>query len=194
MTWIKLCGLRTRSDVEYAASLGVDAIGFVTATRSVRRVEVDDIARLGSGVDVDRYMVTEDELPESVLDAARRAEVTGVQPHGRWAREVASQALEAGLDVLFPMDLTAGTDPDDVPDGATAMYDAPVPGAGRRFDHALLTGVTREFVLAGGLTPDNVGDVLATIAPYGVDVSSGIEVGPGVKDTALMRAFVEAIR
>jgi phosphoribosylanthranilate isomerase len=61
-------------------------------------------------------------------------------------------------------------------------------------DTATLPGSDRDFVLAGGLTPGNVAEVVASVHPWGVDVSSGIETRPGVKDAGLIRSFVDAVR
>lgn len=194
MTWIKLCGLRTRQDVQVALDLHVDAIGFVTAARSPRRISPRAVAEIGGGTAVETYLVTLDLPPEALLRDAAASGVSGVQPHGRHARAAARAALGEGYRVLLPIDVAVGVDIDDVPPDMVPIFDAARPGSGVVFDWTAVAGVERPFVLAGGLSSDNVADALAAVAPYGVDVSSGIESTRGVKDHELMRRFVEAVR
>lgn len=193
MTWIKLCGMRTESDVAAAQAAGADAVGFVTAQRSSRFVSPATAAEIGAGCSIARFLVTEDEPPEEVLAAALLAGVTGVQPHGEHARDAALLALAAGYDVLYPIIVAPGADLE-APTGAIPILDGPVPGSGIGIDLSMVASPPAQFVVAGGLTPDNVGEVLTRLRPYGVDVSSGIERERGVKDPELMQRFVEAVR
>ena len=181
-----------------AVAAGADAVGFVLAPGSPRRITVEEAGRLGRGVEVGRYLVTVDLTPELLLETAAAAGVDGVQPHGRYRVEATAAALDAGLEVLFPVAVAARIDLDAVPAAAVPILDTAVPGShggtGRAFDWSLAAGLGRPVVLAGGLTPENVAAAVATAAPWGVDVSSGIESGPGVKDPEKMRRFVEAAR
>jgi phosphoribosylanthranilate isomerase len=194
MTWIKLCGLRTREDVAVAVEAGADAIGFVTAAGSPRRVSPSHAAAIGVDVSIERFLVTFDLTPEALLRDAEAAGVTGVQPHGRHAAVAARAAFSAGFRVLLPVDI--GVDPDlsAAAAGMTPICDGPRPGSGIGFDWARLDGIDRDYVLAGGLNLETIGDALERLHPYGVDVSSGIERDRGVKDHDLMRRFVEAVR
>lgn len=198
MTWVKLCGMTRREDVERAEQVGADAVGFVVYEGSARRVAPDDVARLGTGIGVERYLVTVDEDPSRLVAMAGRAEVTGVQPHGRHAHAAAEAALAAGLGVLFPVPVgVEAVDLSGVPTGCIPLLDRMSPrhgGTGRSFDWRLADDLHRPWVLAGGLTPGTVGAAVARLAPWGVDVASGVEVAPGVKDHELMREFVEAAR
>lgn len=191
MIWVKLCGMRTADDVDAAARAGADAIGLVTARRSVRRLTVGQAAQLARSSDIPSYLVTEDLEPPEVLRQAQETGVTGIQPHGLYGRQAAVTGLEAGLEVLFPVG------PEDdlavVPEGAIPIVDGPVPGTGAELVWSTL-GFGSRFVLAGGLTPENVAEAVAASGAYGVDVSSGIESEPGVKDHDLMRRFVAAVR
>jgi phosphoribosylanthranilate isomerase len=192
VTWVKFCGMRSVADVAAAAAAGADAVGFVTAAGSVRQVSVAEAEALGAGVALERYLVTQDEQPDDLIKAAQEAAVTGVQPHGRFRLAAAEAALKAGLQVLYPV---SADDPGhEVPEGSVPIIDGAVPGSGTLVDLSLASKVAAPFVIAGGLTPTNVGDICARLAPYGVDVSSGIEIERGMKDPELMIAFMRALR
>ncbi len=198
--WVKLCGMRSRGDVAAAAQAGADAVGFVVAPSSVRHVTVEEAAAFGAGFEGARFLVTVDLPAHRLLAAAEAARVTGVQPHGEHAAEAALGALGAGLEVLFPVRVSAGLgiDLSDVPDGAIPLLDTAVAGVhggtGRSFDWSAAAGLGTPVVLAGGLSPDNVAAAVTLASPWGVDVSTGIERAPGVKDHQTMRRFVEALR
>ncbi len=192
--WVKLCGMQSAADVAAAAQAGADAVGFVTAARSIRHITPDMAAEYGRSAALETYLVTEDQPPEALLRAAAIAAVSGVQPHGTHAAAAAEAALAAGLKVLFPIAVDPGADFTGVPEGAVPILDSATWGGGVAFDHSLIPAGFGPFVLAGGLTPENVADAVRSLHPYGVDVSSGIESEPGVKDHRLMREFVEAVR
>jgi len=194
MIWVKLCGLTSADDVAAAIDAGADAVGFVTASGSPRRVAPSEVARISQDADIERFLVTLDLAPEALIRDAVAAGVTGVQPHGRYARVAARAARNEGFRVLLPTDVAEDPGLLGVPEGVTPICDGPRPGSGIAFDWSPLVGVDRAFVLAGGLTPDTVGGVVEVVQPYGVDVSSGIELERGVKDHELMRRFVEAAR
>jgi phosphoribosylanthranilate isomerase len=198
MTWVKLCGMTRRADVEAAAELGADAVGFNVAAESPRRVSPEQAAELGRDLAVERFLVSVDLEPQDLVAAARRAEVTGVQPHGRHASAAAEAAFSVGLRVLYPVRVADQLDLSRVPGWAVPILDTAVPGrhggTGRSFDWTLAAGCGRDVVIAGGLTPENLSDAMAAAEPWGVDTASGIEVSPGVKDPAKMRRFLEATR
>lgn len=198
MTWIKLCGLTRRSDVEAAVAAGADAVGFVVAPESTRRVTVEEAAALGAGLEASRVLVTVDLGPDALLSAAAAAGVDGVQPHGRFRADAAASAVAAGYLVLFPVRVDSVVSLAGMPEGATPILDAAVTGrhggTGTMFDWSAAEGLELDYVLAGGLDPGNVADAVRRLRPWGVDVSSGIEARPGVKDHDLMRRFVEAVR
>jgi phosphoribosylanthranilate isomerase len=194
MIWIKFCGMRSAADVAAAEFAGADAVGFVTAPHSLRRVSPSEAAEFSAACSIERFLVTQDETPDSLLAAAEIAGVTGVQPHGEHSREAATAALQAGLKVLFPIPVGEGADGTEAPPGTMPILDGTDPGSGIRFDPTMIAYLPDRFVLAGGLTPDTVGEVVFDMDPYGVDVSSGIESAPGVKDADLMTRFVEALR
>lgn len=198
MTWVKLCGLTRRSDVEAAVAAGADAVGFVVAPESARRVTVEEAAALGAGIDVTRVLVTVDLDAGALLEAAALAGVDAVQPHGRFRAEAAAAAVADGYWVLFPVRVDATVSLTGMPEGATPILDAAIPGrhggTGTMFDWTAAEGLGVDFVLAGGLDPGNVAAAVRRLQPWGVDVSTGIEARPGVKDHELMKRFVEAVR
>lgn len=199
MTWVKLCGMTRRADVEAAAEAGADAVGFVLHRASPRFVEPSAVAGLADAAEVATFLVTVDAEPSWLVTAATDLGVDGVQPHGDRAGEAAVAALEAGLDVLVPIRMAdAVPDLSGIPVDARPLLDSHVVGAhggsGRSFDWSLAAAIDREFVLAGGLRPGNVAEAIRVARPWGVDVASGVESAPGVKDHAAMRCFVEEAR
>jgi phosphoribosylanthranilate isomerase len=198
MTWIKMCGMTRRLDVEHAVEAGTDAVGFVAAPGSPRRVPIESVAALCVDIPIDSYLVTVDLGPAEVVAAAEISGVSGVQPHGEHAEASAEAALAAGMKVLFPVRVASSVDLSTVPSGATPLLDTAVAGrhggTGQSFDWNLANDAGRDIVIAGGLNPTNVAMAVETARPWGVDVASGIESIPGEKDAEAMRRFVEALR
>lgn len=196
--FVKVCGLRTEADVATAVSAGADALGFVFG-ESVRRVEAGLARRLVAGV------------PEHVLsvgvfggvavpDVRRMALESGVgavQLHGHYPRAAFEELATLPVRLVRATTLTTGTD---VRVGAYGeellLLDSPVAGSGERWDLSMLDGARPRgrWMLAGGLTPDNVATAIAAARPWGVDVSSGVESRRGVKDHGRIREFVRAAR
>ena len=196
--FIKICGITNEEDALLAVALGADAIGFVFAPspRQVAPTKVLDIVkRLPS--EVVTVGVFRDEHPKRVLEIARAARLKGVQLHGNEpvdvvrsvAQEVrfAIKAVVAGSDAARRAN-DYGTD--------AVLVDNVRPGSGERFDWSLLKELPSglRVMLSGGLNPDNVRDAILSTQPWGVDVSSGVEREPGVKDAVKMRRFITAAR
>jgi phosphoribosylanthranilate isomerase len=190
--------MRTAADVAAAVAAGADAVGFVIGAGSPRQITVEEASAAGRRQPISTYLVSVDLEPAALVEAAARAGTDGVQPHGRHARAAAEMALGAGLQVLFPVPAGRRVELGMVPDGAVPLLDTADPdrhgGTGRSFDWTLAAGLDRPVVLAGGLRADTVADAIRIAGPWGVDVSSGIESSPGVKDHEEMRRFVEAVR
>ncbi len=194
-TWVKVCGVKTKGDVAAVAEAGADAFGLVMAP-SPRQVDAEQAAtlvRIAAGIQ--SFLVTVDARPAELLDLARFVGVSGVQPHGLHAAEAASAAVQAGLMVLRPRPVSGEVVLDDIPMAQIPLLDTAVRdahgGTGRRFDWDLAGGISRPFVLAGGLGPDTVAEAVARLHPWGVDASSGLESAPGVKDAHLIRRYVQ---
>jgi phosphoribosylanthranilate isomerase len=194
MTHIKFCGMTRAEDVAAAIDLGVNAVGFVLWPGSPRHVDAVAAARLVR-------MLPPDITPVGVFVRPSDAEVEralseiGIRVAQVHARSDVGRI--AGGEVWIAASL------DDVPDGVRGqgliVLDAHDPvrhgGTGRTIDwtRAAAVAAARRVILAGGLTAVNVGDAIRCVRPFGVDVASGIEDAPGVKNPAAMRAFVAAV-
>jgi phosphoribosylanthranilate isomerase len=196
LTWVKICGLTRAEDVEAAEDAGADALGFVLIDSSPRVITIDQAATLIGRTETASFILTKHLPPPELIAAALATGASGVQPYGLHAAEAAAAATEVGLAVLRPID--PGETLADIPLDQYPLFDSKSKGGqgngGRMMDTATLPGSDRDFVLAGGLTPSNVAEVVASVHPWGVDVSSGIETRPGVKDAGLIRSFVDAVR
>lgn len=196
--WVKLCGVRTRRDVEAAAAAGADAVG-VVLTRSVRMVDLDTARALV--VDAPR-----DLLKVAVFYRPERAHVEAVRdaiPFDLFQAEPETLDGIEGIEVLPVVhdrtDLAAAVTAAAALSGAGGRVLVESAGHGGKgaapdWGRVAAVGDLNHVVVAGGLTPDNVRDVVATLRPGGVDVSSGVESAPGVKDPVLMERFVEMAR
>ncbi len=199
-TWIKICGLTRAEDVRAAAEAGVDAIGLVFA-ESPRRVTPEQARDLLRDLPpwILRIGVFVDETPSEIAAVVQSAEIDRVQIHGfedPIVRELVGTRILRAFRARDPGVLQEIRDSAE----ATFLLDAWSPelagGTGRTFDWELARGARElgNLILAGGLTPENVGDAVRDVRPFGVDVSTGVEESPGVKDANLIRAFVEAVR
>lgn len=195
MVWVKVCGIRTKADVEAVGAAGADAIGLVMAV-SPRRVTAEEAGALvAMAVGLETFLVTVDARPAELLDLAGFVGCTGVQPHGLYAPEAATAAVQSGLTVLRPHPVSNSVDLSSIPPTQTPLLDTADTqrhgGTGRTFDWALATRIERDFVLGGGLNPSNVAEAISRVGPWGVDASTGLESAPGVKDPNLIRRYVQ---
>jgi phosphoribosylanthranilate isomerase len=204
-TWVKICGLSTPETVAAAVEAGADAVGFVFAPGSPRTIDPEAARELAARVPagVETVGVFRGQGIGTVLELARASSVSTVQLHGDETPADVAAAHEAGFRVIRAVSAAAYAAEPEEARGAfredALLLDAIDPGAGAVFDAAplLATPPTREWLLAGGLTPDTVAGLLAGLRPIGavgVDVSSGVESSRGVKSVELIRAFVDAAR
>ncbi|MFD6758446.1 phosphoribosylanthranilate isomerase [Streptomyces roseolus] len=198
--FVKVCGLATTADIDVAAEAGADAIGLVISGTSVRGLDRDRVPGLVGRVPdgVVSVLVVND---TPAAEAARIAADLGfdaLQLHGRAYGPTEFEAAAAVHPRLWRA--TALADGPDTRVGALGeevlLLDSPKAGSGSRWDLSLLDAARPEghWLLAGGLAPGNVAEAIAAARPWGVDVSSGVESAPGVKDHALVRAFVTAAK
>jgi phosphoribosylanthranilate isomerase len=190
-TWIKICGLSSPEAVSAALSAGADAIGFVFA-ESVRRTTPERALQLAAPARGRAKCVAVTRHPtQSAIDEILRVfQPDLLQTDAEdLARLRLPQLLEL-LPVLRTRGVVQGTLPPRV------LFEGSVSGSGATVDwnEARALAQQTQVVLAGGLTPENVGQAIAAAMPYGVDVSSGVEEQPGVKSIAKIAAFVAAAR
>lgn len=197
---IKVCGLTRREDVEAAVDEGADALGVVLWSRSPRAVSVEQAADLLRTVPsfVVRVGVFVGTEVDEVAEAVRRIGLDVVQLHGD---EPAADYVGVGARILKAVSLNRDARVDEVSewaDDVTVLVDAADDvrrgGTGMRADwtRAARLAQRRPVVLAGGLREENLAEAIAAVRPWAVDVSSGVEVRPGVKDRKRLRAFVAA--
>jgi phosphoribosylanthranilate isomerase len=194
VVFVKICGITNEDDALLATALDADALGFVFAP-SLRRVDPETVRDIVRRLprEVHTIGVFRNERPERIVEIVGRAGLRGVQLHGdepasevKWIRERVQfviQAFAAGDPALR----TAGKSAADI-----ILVDSPDPGSGKVFDWRLAEGAPpgKRILLAGGLTPENVGDAIRLVRPWGVDVSSGVERQAGRKDPGKLRRFV----
>lgn len=198
MTKIKLCGLKRPQDIQAANELLPAYIGFVFAPKSRRYVHPDRAEELRRMLNpgIIPVGVFVNETPETVAALLDRGIIDIAQLHGkedaayiRRLRQLTKKPLIQAFRIDTPADVAAAQ-------ASTADYvllDSGTGGTGTCFDWSLLQDIQRPYFLAGGLTPENVGGAVATLHPYAVDVSSGIETD-GAKDKEKMTQFVRAVR
>jgi phosphoribosylanthranilate isomerase len=199
---IKICGLTNKEDALAAAALGADAIGFVFAPspRQVTPKRAREIV-LALPPLVQTVGVFVDEDPEKVASTATFCDLDLLQFHGK---EPPGYCSRFGRGVIKAVRVQNQADLE-----ACSQYSAVVGAllldtymAGRRggtgvtFDWSLAQAAKKygRIILAGGLTPENVGTAISVAGPYGVDASSGLEEKPGIKDNAKMARFIQAVR
>lgn len=196
--WVKICGITNEEDALLAAALGADAVGFVFApsSRQIAPVLAYDIVRR-LPPEILSIGVFRNESVKRVVEICHRLGLRGAQLHGH---ETAEDTRWVSARVPVVIKAFAAGDPalDNVDDyGADAvLIDSPMPGSGQVFDWSLAEGAptNRRVILAGGLNAQNVGDAIARVQPWGVDVASGVEDAPGRKDPVRLRAFIAAAR
>ena len=205
---IKICGLKDADTIAAAADAGAAYVGFNFFARSPRSVSLMEAAALALDVPVGIAKVAlvvdaDDPFIDGLL---AQVPVDMLQLHGRETpQRVADLRERSGLPVMKVLGIAEAADLDRVPDyeavadqilvDAKAPKDAVLPGGnGLTFDWTLLQGRRwrRPWMLAGGLTPDNVAEAIRLTGARQVDVASGVERAPGVKDAELIRAFCEA--
>ena len=203
MTRIKICGITNIVDALAAVELGVDMLGFVFYGRSKRCVEVKTVRSIinelpGSILKVGVFV---DEERDKVLDIAADASLNILQFHGDETPEYCA-FFKDDYKVMKAFRIKDGMSLRNVNDYMADYYlfdtyqKSSAGGTGKSFDWKLLKDfeVLKPFILSGGLTPDNVGRAISELAPYGVDVSSGVESSPGKKDIELIKKFVANVR
>lgn len=197
MTKIKLCGLSRPCDLEAANKLKPEYIGFVFAPKSRRYVTPQTAAELkqllSPEIQAVGVFVNEDE--EKIADLLHSGIIDIAQLHGSEDEDYIGRLKRlADKPIIKAFQVETESDIADAKQCSAdyILLDSGA-GTGMMFDWNLLKNIRRPYFLAGGLSPDNVGKAVATLHPFAVDVSSGIETG-GTKDKEKMAAFVAAVR
>jgi phosphoribosylanthranilate isomerase len=210
ITAAKICGITTPEALEAAIAGGADYIGLVFCTKSPRHIEIEkakELARQARGR-VKIVALTVDANDEALQEIIDEVAPDILQLHGREEpARVAAIKRRFGRDVIKAIPVATADDADKARDYAGAadliLFDAKAPagatlpgGNGRAFDWNVLDGVSEglPFMLSGGLQPDNVTEAIALTHPVAVDVSSGVESAPGVKDAEKIRRFLRAVK
>lgn len=196
--FVKICGITNEDDALLAVAMGADAVGFVFAP-SPRQVSVQTVYDITRRLppEILTVGVFRDDLPDRVFDMAARSGVKAVQLHGH---ETARHVAQLSENVRWIIKSVAAGSPEaaraDQFGTDLVLVDAPEPGSGKVFDWSLVDSVPAglRLILAGGLTPENVGTAVDFVKPWGVDVSSGVESSPGRKDPVKVRQFVANAR
>ena len=213
--WIKICANTSLADAQHAANSGASALGFVFAP-SPRRVTVEQVRAITPHLprNVERYGVFVDTAFDEIVATVRDAGLTGVQLHTNQDPELPNKLRNhfsgndrIGIIAVLPFHDDLENELDKLsPDAAinAVLIDSRGPlghgGTGTRYDwqaaqHHFRNAAQRlRLVAAGGLNPGNVSDAIQTLAPWGVDVATGVEAAPGRKDPARVTEFIRNAR
>lgn len=206
---VKICGIKSSAILEAAIEAGADIVGFMHFVRSPRHVDIEALQLLISEARgrVETCVVLVNPDNSCVMEVAALSP-DWIQLHGpETPHRVEAIRDEAGIAILKAIGISTADDVAGVAAFADVadrlLLDAKAPkgaerpgGLGVAFDWSLLKALdpSLPFMLSGGLTPDTVAEAIRLIRPMGVDVSSGVETAPGVKNAALIRAFIDKAR
>ena len=201
-TGIKLCGMMRPADVSAALELNADYIGFILSEGFRRTVSYDSFCEMESyvrearerGQSVKIVGVFVNEPIENIIKYYEE-KLDIIQLHGKEDDEyIRSLRLRTAKPVIKAFKITSKEDVEKARESISdyVLLDSGT-GTGKTFDHSLICEIDRPYFLAGGLTPDNVGEAIASLRPFAVDASSSLETD-GKKDPGKMKAFVEAVR
>jgi len=195
---IKICGLTRLEDIEAANALLPDYIGFVFWERSKRNVTKEQAKELKSRLDsrIKAVGVFVDAEIDFIADLVSCGIIDVAQLHGSEDEDYILQLRErlGGAEIIkaFNINKIESFDEAEKSSADHIMIDSGK-GSGITFDWSKLERLERPYFLAGGLSTENISDVLASIKPFAVDVSSGVETD-GLKDSSKMKRFVESVR
>ena len=210
MVEIKICGIKDLSAMDAALKAGADMVGLVFFPPSPRSVSLEEGAKLAARArGKARVVALTVDADDALLDGiATQVKPDLMQLHGKETPARVSEVRKrTGIPVMKALPVAEAADLDVVPAyeavAEKILFDARPPkgatrpgGHGRAFDWTLLARVPRDkpVMLSGGLSPENVADAIRTVRPDAVDVSSGVEQSPGVKDAMKIEAFVKNAR
>ena len=202
-TRIKVCGITCQEDARAAVAAGADGLGFIFVEQSPRLVEPDMVRAITGELPpfVSRVGVFRDEEIEVVQEIIHYCRLTLVQLHGaespEYCRKISCQVIKS-FSIRPESDKEELAEYTDAVSGflLDTYHKGMAGGTGMVFDWRLVEQVkpSGPVILAGGLTPENVGEAIRQVKPYAVDVNSGVEYQPGRKDTDKLKSFVREVR
>jgi len=216
MTWVKICGITNLEDALTAVDAGADALGFVFYDKSPRNIHPDEVraiaSRLPASTEIVGVFVGNNRISKRFIGHAKISSVQ-LHPSFRTLGDLPRNLAEISGKIVYAVSVdhllnstVGGFDwwPDAKKAIRAVLLDSGTPqrpgGTGVPFDWSkaasLVSQIASDFkvILAGGLNPDNVGEAMRILHPWGVDVSSGVEASPRKKDPEKVRAFIRAVR
>jgi phosphoribosylanthranilate isomerase len=198
---IKLCGIRSVDEARAAVDAGADLIGVNFVSGSPREVSIqtaEEICNAVGGAGVERVALFRDASWEDIEHVLRRCDFDRVQLHGEETEEEVEEVDLPVIKAIRGADLEAA----ETYPGTILLLDHPIEGGGQGkswdwSEASALIANGHDVILAGGLTPENVGEALrgvGDVLPWGVDCATGVEGAGHAKDPVKMKAFVEAVR
>jgi phosphoribosylanthranilate isomerase len=218
MTWVKICGMTNLEDALVAVEAGADAVGFVFHEKSPRNISVEAAREIVEKLpeSVEKVGVFVDADCENIFEVVSKAGLTAVQLHGKPSSDSVLSDPRPAMESIGAQKIIVMIPGGTLKDGGFFMgtgtqaktfavlldsfSNGVTGGTGTTFDWnktrdiVQTIGLSTPVIVAGGLTPANVGDAMRILHPFGVDVVSGVEARPGKKDPEKVRAFVKAVR
>ena len=199
MTRVKICGITEFEDARDAALLGADAIGLNFHPKSPRYIDPSRASKILEKIPpfvttVGVFVNHPD--PQNLEDFALSLGLHAVQLHGNETPDYCSMIQRVKVIKVLKVDSNFRVDSLRNHGSGTFLLDSCAPGTGATFNWSLVYGANAfgSIIIAGGLTSDNVSEVVTTLHPFAVDVASGVESRSGKKDYEKMRRFIEAVQ
>jgi len=198
---VKICGMTNLKDVKVAVDGGVDAVGFIFYKKSPRSVTMQAVRKIVLELPpfVDSVGVFVNETAEQINKIADRCNLDRVQLHGNESPTFCKKIRRRVIKAIRVKDIQSLKKLSDYPVSSFLLdtfSEDQYGGTGRVFDWNLAYPAKKygSIILAGGLTPNNVRQAIQRIQPYGVDVCSGVESQPGIKDHKKMQTFLKNVK
>ncbi len=196
---VKICGLTSVDDARAAAQAGADAVGLVFVARSARCVDIPTARALADSLPpfINRVGLFMNHQPDEIENVLAHVPLDTLQFHGDEPPEFCARFNRPWIKALAMSD-EQEPDWDGWRSAQALLLDShgggTLGGSGHRFDWSRVPRLDRFWILAGGLTPGNVAEACQQLQPDAVDVSSGVEKSPGIKDHRLMQEFIKVVR